>query len=335
MLARAWAAGAGPTGPVLTIDLDATTVEVYGSQEGAVHSYKGEPALSPLIGVCGETGDVVGVRARGGNAEAGRALASFTRECVFAIPEHVRHRRLLWVRSDAAGYRRDMFDLCNRLGAGFSITAVLYPNVRAAIETLATDPTVTWTPALGHEHDRGSEVAETEITFVGRGAAARRDPLRLRLIVRRQPVRRDEQLSLDDLDGWRFHAIVTNLPDSFSPERIEHHHRLRGGLPEDAIRRLKEDFGLNHAPLNNFYGNWLWWHACALAHNSARWVQVLALPESFHRSRAKRLRLAFFNVAGRVVRHAGQLHLRLPRCHAWADAFIEALTRVRRLPAYA
>ncbi len=38
-------------------------------------------------------------------------------------------------------------------------------------------------------------------------------------------------------------------------------------MPEEAIRQLKEDFGLNHAPLENFFGNWVWWHAAALAYN--------------------------------------------------------------------
>ena len=116
---------------------------------------------------------------------------------------------------------------------------------------------------------------------------------------------------------------------------IEAHHRLRGGIPEDTIRKLKEDFGFNHAPLANFYGNWLWWHACALAHNTTRWLETLALPAEFRRCRGKRLRLAFFNIAARVIAHARRLWLRLPRSHAWAAAFIEALTRVRALPAYA
>ena len=158
----------------------------------------------------------------------------------------------------------------------------------------------------------------------------------LRMIVRRQRTSAGDQLSFDDLDGWRFHAIVTNLPALFAPPaEVEAHHRLRGGIPEDTIRQLKEDFGLIHAPVKNFFGNWLWWHASVLAHNTARWVRQLGLPPTFKRCRGKRLRLAFFNVAARVVNHAGGLELRLPRSHAWADAFIEALTRIRALPAFA
>ena len=69
MLARAWAMGAGPPGGLVTIDPDATLVDTYGpGKEGSTFTYRGETGLSPLIGVCGETGDVLAVRARGGNA---------------------------------------------------------------------------------------------------------------------------------------------------------------------------------------------------------------------------------------------------------------------------
>lgn len=335
MLARAWAMGAGPTGGVVTIDPDATLVDTYGpGKEGSTFTYRGEVGLSPLIGVCGETGDVLALRARGGNAHPGRANAGFIRECVAAIPAAVRRSKNLWVRVDSAGYQHDVFATCESLGAAFSVTAPNKSNVRAAVIALATDPSTRWVPALNAEGERGSEIAETTIeTGWPRKNQRKR---RLRLIVRRQRTSAGDQLSLDDLDGWRFHSIVTNLPPLFAPaDMVEAHHRLRGGIPEDTIRQLKEDFGLIHAPVQNFFGNWLWWHAAALAHNVARWIRVLALPREFRRCRGKRLRLAFFNVAARVVRHARQLWVRLPRSHAWADAFIEALTRIRALPSFA
>jgi hypothetical protein len=333
MLARAWAMGFGPTGGVVTVDPDATLVDTYGpGKEGSTFTYRGEVGLSPLIGVCGETGDVLALRARGGNAHPGRDLAGFIRECVAAIPGAVRAEKNLWVRIDSAGYQHDVFRACDRLGAVFSITAPQRSNIRAAVVALAADPATRWIPALGAENKKGSEITETVIE-VGR---TKKDRRVLRLIVRRQRTSAGDQLSLDDLDGWRFHAIVTNLPAPFAPaEMVEAHHRLRGGIPEDAIRQLKEDFGLIHAPVQNFFGNWLWWHACALAHNVARWIRDHLLPAEFHRCRGKRLRLAFFNVAARLVRHARQLWLRIPRSHAWAHAFIEALTRIRALPAFA
>lgn len=333
MLARAWALGAGPAGGVVTIDADATLVDTYGpNKQGSTFTYRGEVGLSPLIGVCGETGDVLAVRARGGNAHPGRANAGFIRECVAAIPAAVRDTKNLWVRIDSAGYQHDVFAVCDALGAVFSVTAPNKSNVRNTVLALAADPTTVWVPALNAEGERGSQIAETTIE-IGRTKRERRV---LRLIVRRQRTTAGDQLCFDDLDGWRFHAIVTNLPAIFAPAAmVEAHHRLRGGIPEDTIRQLKEDFGLIHAPVQNFFGNWLWWHACALAHNVARWIRDHVLPSEFRRCRGKRLRLAFFNVAARVVRHARQLWLRIPRSHAWADAFIEALTRIRALPAFA
>lgn len=336
MLARAWALGAGPPGGLVTLDPDATSVATYGlGKQGSTFSYKGQTALSPMVGVVGETGDVVAVRARAGNAAPGRAIASFVRECYWAIPAAVRETSNIWVRIDSAGYQLAVIDTCTELGAAFTITAPHRPNVRAAIEALANNPATVWAPALGSEGERGAEVAETFLV-IGASRNHSQAVRHLRLIVRRQPTRAGDQLSFDDMDGWRFHTIVTNLPALFAPATdVEYHHRLRGGIPEDAIRQLKEDFAFAHAPFSNFFANWLWWHTCALAHNTSRWLRVLALPVEFHRCRAKRWRLAFFNVAARVVRHAGALWLRLPRNHAWADAFIEALTRIRRLPAFA
>lgn len=328
VLGRAWAMGAGPPGGLLTIDPDATWVPTYGpGKEGSRFSYKHEVGMSPMVGVCGETGDVLALRARAGNAAPGRALGSFIDECVTAIPDAVRDDYQLWVRVDSAGYQTGVVEAAERHNAAFSVTAKQYPNVRDAIGVLVSGPATVWTRALGAEDAKGSEVAETIFRFADRD---------LRLIVRRQPTVTLDQLSFDDIGGFRFHAILTNIPPMLGTAAdIEHHHRLRGGAPEEAIRQLKNDFGLCHAPLENFFGNWLWWHASALAYNVARWVRVLALPEAFATCRGKRLRLAFLNIAARVVRHAGRLTMRLHRAYAHSAAFIEALTRIRRLPVFA
>ena len=45
---------------------------------------------------------------------------------------------------------------------------------------------------------------------------------------------------------------------------MEAHHRLRGGIPEDTIRALKNDFGMIHAPVQSFFGNWLYWHGSGI-----------------------------------------------------------------------
>ena len=60
MLARAWAAGAGPGDSPLTIDLDSTICETYGlAKEGARHhGYTGARGYHPLLAIAAGTGEV-------------------------------------------------------------------------------------------------------------------------------------------------------------------------------------------------------------------------------------------------------------------------------------
>lgn len=327
MLRRAWAAGAAPAGRRLTIDPDATRVAVYGpGKEGSAFSRTGQTALSPLVGVVGETGDVLALRARGGAANDGRAMGTFIDECARAIPEPARERYRLWIRVDSAGYQEQVVEAAERHGADFTVTAKGYANVAGVVHALAVDPATAWSPALGAETDKGSEIAETTAVLLGRS---------LRLIVRRQPKGAGDQLAIDDLDGWRLHAIISNVAgEALSAAEVEAHHRLRGGIPEDTIRALKNDFGMIHAPVQPFFGNWLYWQACALAHNIGLWLRTLALPREVRRARGKRLRLAFLNVAARLVRHGRRLQLRFGAAYPHVEAFTEALRRLRALPAF-
>ena len=327
MLRRAWAAGAAPDAERLTIDPDATRVAVYGrDKEGSAFARTGQTALSPLVGVVGETGDVLALRARGGAANDGRAMGSFIDECVAAVPAGARGRYRVWIRVDSAGYQDQVIAAAERHDADFTVTAKQYPAVADRIHALAADPATAWAPALGRETEAGSQIAQTSTTLLGR---------QLRLIVRRQPRAAGEQLAIDDLDGWRLHAIITNISaERMSAAEVEAHHRLRGGIPEDTIRALKNDFGMNHAPVQSFFGNWLYWHAVALAHNVCLWLRTLALPDSYRRTRGKRLRLGFLNVAARLVRHGRRLHLRFGAAYPHLHAFVRALNRIRAFPAF-
>lgn len=327
MLRRAWAAGAAPDGERLTIDPDATRVAVYGrGKEGSAFSRTGQTALSPLVGVLGETGDVLALRARGGAANDGRAMGSFIDECVSAIPAGTREGYRLWIRVDSAGYQDQVVTAAEGHGADFTVTAKQYAPVADRIHALAADPATVWVAALGKETAAGSQIAETTTTLLGR---------QLRLIVRRQPRAAGEQLAFDDLDGWRLHAIITNISAArMGAAEVEAHHRLRGGIPEDTIRALKNDFGMIHAPVQSFFGNWLYWQAVALAHNLGLWLRTLALPGEYRRARGKRLRLGFLNVAARLVRHGRRLHLRFGAAYRHLQAFATALDRIRALPAF-
>ena len=84
LLARAWAAGAGPGDGPLTIDLDSTICETYGlAKEGTRHhGYTGQRGYHPLLAIAAGTGDVLMFRLREGRANTARGAAHFLRETV-------------------------------------------------------------------------------------------------------------------------------------------------------------------------------------------------------------------------------------------------------------
>jgi len=71
--------------------------------------------------------------------------------------------------------------------------------------------------------------------------------------------------------------------------------------------------------------------AC-LAHNLGRWTNLLGLTDPTPRAAAT-LRRWLFSLPGRLTSSGRRLTLHLPARWPWRDAFIEALTRIRALPA--
>ena len=71
----------------------------------------------------------------------------------------------------------------------------------------------------------------------------------------------------------------------------------------------------------------------ALAHNLGRWTSLIGLPQTVRAARTLRRRL--FPIPGRLTRTARQWTLRMPARWPWQQDFVDALTRIRALPATA
>ena len=123
LLARAWAAGAGPGDGPLIIDLDSTICETYGlAKEGARHhGYTGQRGYHPLLAVAAGTGDVLMVRLRAGRAHTARGAAHFLRETVGRV-RHAGATGQLTMRADSGFYAHAIVAVCRKLDVRFSIT---------------------------------------------------------------------------------------------------------------------------------------------------------------------------------------------------------------------
>ena len=123
LLARAWAAGAGPGDGPFTIDLDSTICETYGlAKEGARHhGYTGQRGYHPLLAVAAGTGDVLMARLREGRSNTARGAAHFLRETVGRV-RYAGARGQLTVRADSGFYTHSIVALCRKTKVRFSIT---------------------------------------------------------------------------------------------------------------------------------------------------------------------------------------------------------------------
>ena len=159
LLARAWAAGAGPDDAPFTIDLDSTICETYGlAKEGARHhGYTGQRGYHPLLAVAAGTGDVLMSRLRESRANTARGAAHFLRETVGRV-RYAGARGQLTVRADSGFYAHALVKVCREMDVRYSITVRQHQSLHNLIEAI---PEADWTP-LPYWMDGAADVAETK-----------------------------------------------------------------------------------------------------------------------------------------------------------------------------
>jgi hypothetical protein len=318
LLARAWAAGAGPGSAPFTIDLDSTICETYGlAKEGATHhGYTGVRGYHPLLAVAAGTGDVLMARLREGRANTVRGAAHFLAETIGRV-RGAGATGELTMRADSGFYAHDVVGVCRKADVRFSITLRQHKGVRGLIEAI---PEAAWTP-IPYWIDGGADVAEIAYTPF----RDQKDARPVRLIVRRVKPTPGSQLAL--LTLYDFHAFITDR-DGETLE-LEADHRRHAEI-ENAIRDLKYGMGLNHLPSGKFTANAAWLAVQVMAHNLARWTARIGLGAGIVTTKTLRRRL--FGLVGRLTRSARRLTLHFPARWPWADEFAAALARLRAIP---
>ena len=315
LLARAWAAGAGPGDAPFTIDLDSTVCETYGlAKEGARHhGYTGKRGYHPLLAIAAGTGDVLMSRLREGRANTARGAGHFLRETVGRV-RYGGARGQLTVRADSGFYIHAIVAVCRRMDVRFSITIRQHASLRDLIEAI---PEEDWNP-IPYWMDGAADVAQTTCTPF----RSEPDAAPVRLIVRRVKPTPGSQLAL--FATYSYHGFITDRDGETLELEVDHR---RHAEIENAIRDLKYGVGLNHLPSGRFAA---WLAVQAMAHNLARWTARIGLGEQVVTT--KTLRRRFFALPGRLARSARRLTLHLPKHWPWETQFSRALARLRAIP---
>jgi DDE family transposase len=312
-LGRAWRAGAGPGKGRLVIDVDSFVGEVHGHRkQGAGYGYTKRLGYHPLLATRADSGEVLHVRLRKGQANTQRGALRFVDELLARVRRAGAAGQIL-MRADSGFWNKKVIARLREQGWRYWIGVTLQRHIT---ERIAQIPDDAWQPVTDYP---GSGVCELAETTLGED----------RLIVRRVHLHAQEDQA-ELFTYWRHHAFVTNRTEPI--EVVDSEHRQHAQV-ELVIRDLK-DQALAHFPSGHFSANSAWTVIACLAHNLARWTALLGLSDPTPRA-ARTLRRRPFALPGRLTRTARRWTLHLPARWPWQTDLIEALTRIRALRAAA
>lgn len=310
-LRRAWQADAGPGAGRLIVDVDSFVGEVHGYQkQGAAFGYTKVRGYHPLLAARADTREVLHLRLRKGSANTQRGILRFADELIARVARAGASGVKL-LRADSGFWNVKLLERLERAGWLYSIGIRMTKPVAALVAEIAEDA---WQTIPDYPDTGQAQIAET--TLGGR-----------RLIVRRVRTLAAQQELFPD---WQHFPFVTNRDEEIA--LVEAEHRAHAVI-EQVIRDLKEQ-ALAHFPSGQFNANAAWTVIAALAHNLLRWTELIGVPERVVRA-ARSIRRRLLALPGRLTSHAARWTLHLPAHWPWQHDFVEALTRIRALPAAA
>jgi hypothetical protein len=321
-LERAWDAGARPK--ELILDIDASLLTAHSEKQGAAGNYKNGFGFHPLLCYLSETGEPLAGVLRPGNAAANTAADHFEvlGLALEQLPEADLGREIL-ARADIGGRTHAFTSDCRSAGIRFSVGYEVDERVREAV---LQAPESAWRQAIDAD---GAAREGAQVTELSDRLDLSSWPEGTRLIVRRERPHPGAQFCVFDAKGYRHTAFITDQGDA-DIATLELRHRRRARV-EDSIRIAKET-GMRNLPFGAFEHNQAWLEVSLLAQSILRWGALLCLEGELSLAEPKRLRQRLLHVAGRVVRSARRLTLRLPRTWPWAGALAAAFARLRTLP---
>jgi len=294
-------------------DLDSTVLTVYGRQERAEVGYnpkkRGRPSYLPLLCFEGNTQDCWEGSYHPGDTHVSTITIPVLERAFPKLPASIREVR---VRADAAFFDHEIIEFIEGKRACYAVVARLTPPMKSRLS--------------GLRYRRvASGVWAGEFQYCPRGWPGPR-----RFVVIRRPVPEEPsaQLTLFQMGGYSYQALVTNL--TLQPLNLWRFYNRRARA-ELIIRELKYAYALGKIPTNDFQANEAFFQIVLLAYNLLNWFKRLCVPAHLQRATLQRLRQRLFVVPAQLVRPGGVPTLRLAPSYPWTSDFLETLRRVRRL----
>ena len=275
-----------------TLDADATLV--VGEKRDAQWSYKGIRGYMPMLGFLWETPVCLVDEFREGNVSPGAGQLECYRQCRARMPVG---KRLARYRADSAAYQAALINELEADHVRWAITADQDVAVKAVIAGL---PPAAWQePELGC----GYQVAEAVHSMNQTKAA-------FRLSIKREE-RGQNDLFEPAAGPYAYHVVASNWPaEEKTAHAVLQWHNQRGQA-ENFNKELKAGLGLDQLPCGDSGANAVFFRIGVLAYNLFIGFKRLACPAAWATQTITTVRWKLVQVAGRILRHAGRVVLRL------------------------
>ena len=175
---------------------------------------------------------------------------------------------------------------------------------------------------------KGGVIREwSEVVYVPSQVSEKKDSLPYRYLVIR--VRRQQGELFEDGTQVRHYAVVTNLWEMEGQALLEWQ-RGKAGTVEQVHHILISDLAGGVFPSYRHGANAAWLRLQVLTYNLLQLLKKVALAEEYASAQPKRLRFAIFTMIGRLVKHAGQMLLRIAT-ETWEAIIAPARSRIAAL----
>jgi len=275
-----------------TLDADATLV--VGEKRDAQWSYKGVRGYMPMLGFLWETPVCLVDEFREGHVSPGTGQLEFYRQCRARMPLG---KRLARYRADSASYQAALINALEADQVRWAITADQDVAVKAVIAGL---PPGAWQEP---ESGCGYQVAEAVHSMNQTKTA-------FRLSITREE-RVQDDLFEPATGPYAYHVVASNWPqeEKTANEVLQWHNQR--GQAENFNKELKTGLGMEQLPCGDAGANAVFFRIGVLAYNLFIGFKRLACPAAWATQTIATVRWKLVQVAGRMLRHAGRVVLRL------------------------
>jgi len=293
----------------ITIDIDSSVISVEGHQEGAAKGYNpkklGNLCYNIQFAFYDELKAYITGFVRSGNTYTANGAAEMIKEIVANIKTE--DLEILF-RMDSGYFDDDIIATIELLDCSYLIKGKEYSTLASQV----TDPSI-----LFVKGEEGRETVEL-VTKLNTWDKDRR------FVVSRvlKPEKDRAQLSLLEGDEYEYFFFVTNT--ELPSEKVVISYEKRGNA-ENYIKEAKYDMAVGHLLLKSFWANEAVFQMMMLSYNLFLLFKFDFLGISEFRQQIKTFRLKYVFLAGKIIRSARYVVMKLPAKYPYQEVFNQCL----------